>query len=60
MRWDEIDLEAAAWALPPTRTKNERAHVVPLPSMALALLTRRRGDVAAGRRTVFSGLRLTW
>ena len=59
MRWDEIDLEAAAWALPPTRTKNKRAHVVPLPSMALALLTRRRGDVAADEPRVFPGLTLT-
>jgi integrase len=30
MRWDEIDDEQRVWRLPPTRTKNAKAHTLPL------------------------------
>jgi integrase len=30
MRWDEIDDEQRVWRLPPTRTKNGKAHTLPL------------------------------
>ncbi len=36
MRWSEIDGDT--WTIPGTRTKNHRAHVVPLPDFALALI----------------------
>lgn len=40
MRWSEIDLELGIWELPPERTKNGRAHVVPLPGITISLLKR--------------------
>lgn len=36
--WSEIDLENAVWSLPASRMKAKRAHRVPLPSQAVALL----------------------
>jgi integrase len=38
LRWSEIDLEARLLALPGERTKNHRAHEVPLGESALAIL----------------------
>lgn len=38
MRWGELDLDARTWTLPPTRTKNGRAHTVPLSDEAVAIL----------------------
>jgi integrase len=46
LRWSEIDKEARTLTLPPERTKNGQAHVVPLSDPALAVLkavTRREG-----------------
>jgi integrase len=53
-RWDEIDLDKKLWVLPPSKTKNAKTHVAPLPSVALEVLEQRRevrtGDwVFAGR-----------
>lgn len=31
LRWEELDLAAALWTLPPERTKNKREHKIPLP-----------------------------
>jgi len=59
MPWSEVDLDAAAWSLPGTRTKNKRAHVVPLPPTALALLKTRRKTVPADEPRVFPSLTLT-
>lgn len=39
MCWDEVDHAGAVWRLPATRTKNGRAHEVPLSPAALDLLT---------------------
>jgi len=36
--WDEFDMQAAVWTIPAQRMKAGRAHRVPLPSQALALL----------------------
>jgi len=36
LRWDEIDLEKALWILPAERSKNSKAHSVPLSQPALA------------------------
>jgi integrase len=38
MRRAEIDLATGTWALPPTRTKNKSAHIVPLPDLALGII----------------------
>jgi len=58
LRWAEVDLTAATWALPPARTKNARPHVVPLPKTALALVKRRRAVVPDDEPRVFPGLTL--
>lgn len=48
--WDEIDLDAGIWTIPAARMKRRRAHVVPLPSQAVAMLRELRsvntGDLA--------------
>ena len=36
--WDEFDLEAAEWRLPPERMKMGTPHIVPLASQAVELL----------------------
>ncbi|GGE43198.1 integrase [Marinicauda pacifica] len=36
-RWEEIDLKAAVWRIPASRTKLRREHIVPLPAQAIAL-----------------------
>jgi integrase len=38
MRWDELDLDAHLWTLPPARTKNNRPHEIPLSKAALIVL----------------------
>jgi integrase len=54
-RWDEFDLAAAMWTIPPERMKAEREHRIPLSAPALellkALLETRTGPV------IFSGMR---
>jgi integrase len=40
MRWSELDLDAGTWTLPATRAKNGRAHTLPLPPAALAIIAR--------------------
>jgi integrase len=42
MQWSEIDLSSGLWTLPGARTKNRRAHKLPLVPAALALLPHRR------------------
>lgn len=51
MRWDELDLDAGLWRLPPARTKNKRAHTVPLAACAVDIL--RSVPARAGRELVF-------
>ena len=50
--WDELDLDAAVWTIPPARMKAKRDHRVPLSRRALEILhnARRRSD---GTRLVF-------
>ena len=36
--WSEIDFDAAAWAIPASRTKMRRDHRIPLPAQALVIL----------------------
>jgi integrase len=37
-RWSEIDLEAKTWKIPKERTKNDRAHEVPLSDAAVEII----------------------
>jgi integrase len=52
LRRSEISLDNALWSLPPRRTKNGRAHEVPLSAPALAIIT---AAMAASNRTVLFG-----
>lgn len=38
MTWDELDLVRAMWSLPASRTKNGKAHTVPLSDAAVAII----------------------
>ena len=38
MRWDELDLEGGLWTIPSSRTKNHKAHMVPLTATVVAIL----------------------
>jgi integrase len=38
MAWSELDLERGAWTIPAARTKNARAHELPLPPLALSII----------------------
>ena len=38
MGWSELDLERGTWTIPAARSKNGRAHTLPLPAMALDIL----------------------
>lgn len=52
-RWDEFDLDAALWCIPPDRMKAGREHLVPLPHQAVALLQQLRESAPGGREHVF-------
>jgi integrase len=62
-RWDEIDLDAKLWIVPPSRMKRKREHRVPLSPQALALIERlpRNGEhlfsVNGGKPIVAMSLR---
>jgi integrase len=47
-RWDEFDLDAGLWTIPAERYKSESPHIVPLSSMALALLNELKERPQAG------------
>jgi integrase len=51
--WDEIDWDAAEIKLPPSRTKNVRAHIIPLTAVPLEILRRRWDARDNDRATVF-------
>jgi integrase len=38
LEWRELDLDAGVWRLPKERTKNKRAHEIPLPGAAVEVL----------------------
>jgi len=40
MRWDELDLKEGVWTIPGSRTKNHRAHAVPLTATAVSIIKR--------------------
>ncbi len=51
-RWAEFDLDAAIWSIPAERMKMRRAHRVPLPRQAVAIL-RTLKSVTGGNEHVF-------
>jgi integrase len=58
MRWDEVDVTAKLWTIPPDRMKGGRQHRVPLSDPALAILREMMpGDNVRdiGKRYVFPG-----
>jgi integrase len=38
LSWEELDREAATWTLPASRSKNRKAHIVPLSPLAIEVL----------------------
>jgi integrase len=50
LSWSEVDLDKASIALPPSRTKNHREHIVPLSGPALEIL---KGRAHNERELVF-------
>jgi integrase len=56
MEWSELDLDAAVWRLPEGRKKERRAHAVPLPTQAVAIL-RQALELAMGGPYVFPNAR---
>jgi integrase len=42
LRWSEISIATATWTLPAERSKNKKAHTIPLSPAAIALLPERR------------------
>ena len=55
-RWDEMDLEAREWRIPPARMKTSRAHRVPLSTGAVAVLRKARA-LADDSELVFPSVR---
>ena len=53
-QWSEFDFENRVWTLKPERTKQARAHTVPLSDRAMELLTLQR-QYANGSPYVFTG-----
>ncbi|WP_440246906.1 tyrosine-type recombinase/integrase [Dokdonella sp.] len=56
MEWEELDLDAAEWRIPPDKMKMREAHIVPLPKQAVALLRDLR-KLTGSFRYVFPSLR---
>jgi integrase len=55
-RWEEFDLEAAEWRIPPERMKMKTPHIVPLSRQALAVLAD-LDKLRGGRTLLFPGER---
>jgi integrase len=55
--WDEVDLDAALWTIPPDRMKAKREHVVPVSEPALRILRRCRQLRSADEPLIFPGSR---
>ena len=49
MTWGELDLSRAIWVQPGGRNKSRREHAVPLSSLAIQILMRRRDEVLSAR-----------
>ena len=53
---DEVDLKANTWEMPGARTKNGRAHVVPLSKTTKAIIDRRLAVIPKNEKRVFPDL----
>lgn len=53
MRRDELDLAARTWALPGSRTKNGKPHLVPLSDLVLSLIKEALADAGNDSKFVF-------
>lgn len=53
--WAEFDLEARIWTIPADHMKRRKAHIVPLSSSALAVLSKAAALKLAGSEYVFPG-----
>ena len=47
-RWEDVDLEAAEWHIPAEQMKTKHAHIVPLPSQAIAMLVSLKEKTGSG------------
>jgi integrase len=56
MRWTEVNLDERTWFLDGLRTKNDRPHLIALPTAAFAIVERRREAVAKTDPRVFPSL----
>src|SRR5699024_5444147 len=56
MEWDEINWELKRWKIPAEKMKSRRAHIVPLPRQAIALLTA-LGPITGRGKDVFPSAR---
>ncbi len=54
MNWDEVDLDAGQWVIPPIRTKKGRDHLVPLSSAVVDILRERFPDQSSRKGFVFT------
>ncbi len=54
--WDEFDLEKRLWTVPAAHMKRNKAHIVPLSDMAMAVLARAGAYRMAGTDLVFPGI----
>jgi|TARA_B100000809_G_scaffold141498_1_gene139063 integrase len=54
LEWKEIDLNSKAWTIPKHKSKNGKAHTVPLPPMAMSIITRAK-KLAKDSSYVFPG-----
>ena len=55
-RWEEIDLDAAVWTIPPERMKAGKEHRVPLSPRAVAILKEMQAHESESGGYVFPGL----
>lgn len=54
-KWSEIDVDEAAWTIPPDRMKAGREHRVPLPPRCIEILEKAKLLLAAGSDYLFPG-----
>lgn len=54
-KWSKIDVDEAAWTIPPDRMKAGREHRVPLPPRCIEILEKAKLLLAAGSDYLFPG-----
>ena len=53
MRWDELDLNAELWCIPAIKTKTKKTYYLPIVSLALTILIKRRKEFPSKTEFVF-------